>query len=136
MAVGDREADLHHKKNRPDHPPGHEPGDFPPYVYQPYPKWIYHEQEAAKIIENEMQLANHLSRGWCENPNDAHKAFAAYERERSDNAAQVLADDRRMSDTAKEEYHAVNDAADDNVLDLPAGKLDKSKSKAKDKAKE
>lgn len=136
MAVGDKEADLHHKKNRPDHPPGHAPEDFPPYVYQPYPRWLYHEKEEARIVQDASEEANFLSRGWAKHPLDARKAFEAYELERSDNAAQVLADDRRMSDKAKEEYHAVNDAADDNVLDLPAGKLDKSKSKAKDKAKE
>lgn len=119
--------DLHFKKNRPDHPEGYAPGDFPAYVYKPYPKWIYHEKEAAKIIHDETELANHRSRGWVENPNDTRAAYEASELEKSNNAAQRAADDRRMSDTAKAEHDAADSAADDHVLDLPAGKLDKKR---------
>jgi len=138
MAVGDPESDRHHKKNAPDHPPGHAPGDFPTYEYRPFPAWIYHEKEPARLVHDDAELANFLSRGWAEKPHDARKAFEAYELEVSNNAAQRAADDRRMSDKAKAEHDAADSAADDHVLDLPVPKADKSKSKAKkaDEAKE
>lgn len=129
MAVGDPEADLHHKKNTPDHPPGHAPGDFPPYEFRPFPAWVYHEKEEPRIVKDEHELANFLSRGWAEHPAKAREAFERWELEKSDNAAQRAADDRRMSDKAKAEHAAADDAADDHVLDLPAGKSNKSKSK-------
>lgn len=126
MAVGDRESDLHHKKNAPDHPPGHAPGDFPPYVYRPYPKWIYHETEPARIVQDEQEHANFKSRGgWVEHPSETRAAYEALELEKSDNAAQRASDDRRMSDKAKAEHDAVDSAADDHVLDLPVPKADK-----------
>lgn len=132
MAVGDPESDRHHKKNAPDHPPGFGPTDFPPYEYHPYPKWIYHERDGSRIVQSAEEHANYQSRGgWVENPNDTRKAWEALELEKSDNAAQRASDDHRMSDKAKSEHAAADEAADDHVLDLPAGKLDKSKSKKK-----
>lgn len=137
MAVGDPEADLHHKKNKPEHPPGHAPEDFPPYVFRPFPAWIYHHKEEPRVVQDAHELANFLSRGWAEHPSKVEEARQRYELEQSDNAAQLLADDRHLSPAAKAEYDAVNDAADDHVLDLPAGKLDKSKKKKKaEEAKE
>lgn len=103
---------------------------FPPYEYRPFPAWLYHWTEEPKLVHDDTQLANHLSRGWVDHPAKVDAARQRYELEHSDNAAQLLADDRRLSPKAKAEYDAANDAADDHVLDLPAGKLDKSKSKA------
>lgn len=129
MAVGDSSAEdkLHFKKNKPDLPPGYDEADQPPYVHQPFPAWIYHENEEPRLVKDASELANFLSRGWAENPNDARKAYEAVELEKSNNAAQRNSDDFRMSDKAKAEHEAADSAADDHVLDLPAGKLDKKK---------
>lgn len=131
MAVGDKEADLHHKKNAPDHPPGHEPGDFPPYVYVEYPIWLHHAKDDSRLAKDEHEEANLLSRGFTRRHDEAGKqeAYAAYELEKSDNAAQRAADDRRMSEKAKAEHEAADAAADDHVLDLPVPPADKKKKK-------
>lgn len=127
MAVGNSSEEdlLHFKKNKPDLPPGFEPGDQPPYVHQAFPAWIYHEKDEPRLVKDDSELANFLSRGWAENPNDARKAYEAVELEKSNNAAQRISDDARMSDTAKAEHEAADSAADDHVLDLPVPKLNK-----------
>lgn len=127
MAVGDPEADRHHKKNAPDHPPGHAPADFPPYVYKEFPRYMHHEKEDARIVKDESEMLALLSRGWAKQPHEARAAFAAVELEKSNNAAQRASDDRRMSEKAKAEHAAVDDAADDHVLDPPVPKADKKK---------
>lgn len=139
MAVGDSTAEdrLHFQKNRPDLPPGYSRDEQAerPYVHQEFPRWIYHDREPARIVKDDSELANFLSRGWAMQPHEARQAFEAHELEVSNNAAQRASDDRRMSDKAKAEHETADASADDHVLDLPAPKADKKKAKA-DKAKE
>lgn len=130
MAVGDPESDRHHKKNAPEPPPV----EFPPYEFRPFPAWVYHWKEEARIVQTEEELANFLSRGWADHPHKVEAARQAYELAKSDNAAQRAADDRRMSPAAKAEHAAADDAADDHVLDLPVPKANKKKPGPKPKA--
>lgn len=127
MAIGDSTAEdrLHFQKNKPELPPGFEPENQKPYVHQDFPAWIYHEQEAPRLVRDASELANFRSRGWAENPNDARKAYEAVELEKSNNAAQRISDDARLSDKAKAEFDRVDSAADDHVLDLPVPKANK-----------
>lgn len=127
MAVGDLESDLHHKKNAPSHPPGHEPGDFPPYVYKPFPAWMYHETEPARLVKDDSEQANLASRGFVDNPNKTREAYERLELEKSNNAAQRASDDRGLSAKAKAEHEAADSAADDHVLDLPVPPAEKRK---------
>lgn len=134
MAVGDssKEEKLHFKKNAPDHPDGYGPGDFPPYEYREFPRYMHHEKEEARLVKDESEMLNLLSRGWAKQPHDARAAYEAMELEKSNNAAQRNSDDARLSDKAKAEHEAADSAADDHVLDLPVPKADKKKKPAAD----
>lgn len=125
MAVGDRESDMHHKKNAPDPPPGHAPSDFPPYVFKPFPAWMYHETDDARLVHDESELANLQSRGFVDHPSKTRAAYEALEIEKSNNAAQRASDDHRLSAKAKAEHDAADSAADDHVLDLQVPKSEK-----------
>lgn len=50
--------------------------DKPPYVYQPYPKCLYHATEEMRVVRNE---AEHKALGpdWYESPDEAKEAAAA-----------------------------------------------------------
>lgn len=129
MAVGDAEADaLHFRKNRPELPPV----EFPPYEHHAFPAWVYHENEEPRLVQNDDELANFLSRGWATNPHAARAAYETHELSKRDAAFQRASDDRRMSDTAKAEHEAADSAADDHVLDLPVPPADKKPRKAKE----
>ena len=41
-----------------------------PYVYQPYPKWLYHESGESKAVHSKDEHEKHMSDGWKESPAD------------------------------------------------------------------
>jgi hypothetical protein len=43
----------------------------------PYPRWIYHTTEAAKIVETEADHAVHTKAGWLDSPAELAEKLAA-----------------------------------------------------------
>lgn len=93
------------------------------------PKWD------SRLVENDQERAAWLAKGWTDNPDQVDKAH-------DDHIANTIAvaaaerahTDRRMSETAKEEFRVADRAnGEDHLLDLPVPKLRKKpgpKSKA------
>lgn len=118
---------LHALKNRPDPPTiNGAPMVFPPWKYVPYPRAIYHIEEGqlvSRLVQDEAEERNFLSRGWANEPGQAQQAADAYyDRSVAIPAAERAYDDRRMSAAAKAEIAAHEAATDDHVVDVPAPK--------------
>ncbi len=114
---------LHALKNRPDAPTiNGAPMVFPPYRYQPYPRAMYHhtEKDSPKLVKDEAEERNFLSRGWANEPDQAQAAFDAhYDATKAIPAAERAYIDRNMSAAAKAEIAALEAASDDHVVDVP-----------------
>lgn len=143
------------KVNRPPRPPGSEPTE--PYVYQEYPKMLYHadylaadaewqsaqrrvvpaldlqrdldikaaqerKDKATVIVRNGIEEQAMRRSGWRETPHAAKDVVLGVEADRAVDAAVRAFDDRRMSDAAKAEVEAHEEATNDHVTDLPAPK--------------
>lgn len=116
---------LHALKNRPDAPSiNGVPITFPPYRYQPYPRALYHatDPSSPRVVKDEAEERNFLSRGWADSPVTAEQAKERAEKAIATAAAERAYTDRNMSDAAKAEVAALEQATDDHVVDVPAPK--------------
>jgi len=117
---------LHALKNRPDPPTiNGVPMTFPPYQYRPYPRAIYHATDptSPRLVKDEAEERNFLSRGWADSPATAEKAAATdYDKRIAIPAAERAYVDRNMSAAAKAEVAAHEAATDEHVVDVPAPK--------------
>lgn len=130
--------DLHFRKNRPAGPDI----DFPQYVFRPYPTAMYtkKDDEIVSVLvgvddtdargnvnpqlreRNDRERAEKAAQGWADHPNgikDAQEVVRAAVRQA---AAERAFDDRHLGEQARAELEAVEDAAEDHVLDVPAPK--------------
>lgn len=85
---------------------------------------------------NDREHAARLEEGWADTPDGVPAAKRRYDmRVSSLPSAQIIYEDRHLSEKAKAEFDAVNDAADDHVVDVDgtrkqlrdAGKLPKER---------
>jgi hypothetical protein len=109
-----------------------------PYRFEMFPKMLYRavKKENGKVVcgdaydeaidrqcqttvqsEDELHRAREL--GWCESPQAALDAFEAKEREVADASARRLHSDQRLSEKARAEAAAADDATADHVADVP-----------------
>ena len=117
---------LHALKNRPDPPMVNgAPMTFPPFRYQPYPAALYHATDptSPRLVKDEDEERNFLSRGWCKTPDGVEQAKDEhYDRTVAIPSAERAYADRLMSPAAKAEIAALESATDDHVVDVPAPK--------------
>ena len=116
---------LHALKNRPDPPTVNGiPIKFPPYQYHPYPRAIYHatDPSSPRLVKDDAEERNFLSRGWADSPVTAEQAKERAEKAIATAAAERAFDDRNMSAAAKAEIAALEATTDDHVVDVPAPK--------------
>ena len=117
---------LHALKNRPDPPMiNGAPMTFPPYRYQPYPRALYHatDPSSPRLVKDEGDERNLLSRGWADSPVTAEKAAEQhYDTTVAIPAAERAYDDRHMSAAAKAEIAAAEAAIDDHLVTVPVPK--------------
>lgn len=144
LDINGRNADeestrLHFKKNQPDQPEV----EFPPFRQLPYPTCVYREHSetgelesrlvgrmdflegevhAALRAQNEREHRDALAAGWVDKPDQVRSAKDRANKAIALAAAERAYDDRRLGDKAKRELEALEDAADDHVVDVPAPK--------------
>ena len=102
------------------HPPrngGSEPEA--PYVYQPYPKWVFHHREPMRLVETAEAHAR-LDGLWQESPDAATAAYQRLQDDLGTAAAERAYTDRRMTPAAQGEILALERDTDQHVLDPPA----------------
>lgn len=100
-----------------------------PRVYQEYPKMLYKAGRSERtnkielvdkqIAKDAQEEANLLSRGFTFGPDKAIEAQEAREREVATIAANRAFNDRNLSDAAKREVAAIEDATPDHVAEIP-----------------
>lgn len=98
------------------------------YRYEPYPKLLFkaslqHYQDSDlehRIVKNQ-QDHNALTSDWCESPDLARAKYDAHESEMALASAQSAAKDSSMSEKARAERLAHEQASDfEHVVDVPA----------------
>lgn len=109
-----------------------------PYRFEMFPKMVYRaikkengkvvcgdvndeaiDRQCQKTVHSDDELIRAREMGWCESPGDALEAFEAKEREVADASARRLHSDQRMSEKARAEAAAADDATADHVADVP-----------------
>lgn len=90
------------------------------------PKWD------SRLVHNDRELKDWLDKGWSEHPDDVEKADLARFQRLQDAAAHQAYDDRRMSEAAKSEFDAADQAnGDEPIVDLPVPPLNKKRGRPK-----
>lgn len=49
------------------------------YVYQPFPKWIYHSTLESKVVHSEAEYCDHIAEGWGDCPSKKSMEFPEFD---------------------------------------------------------
>ena len=74
----------------------------------------------SRLVQTYEEHCDWLARGWADGPNLVKAAQMQYLDRIAEDAAHRAYDDRRMSEAAKQEFHAADVANGEHLLDLPA----------------
>lgn len=102
--------------------------------------YIEHDDRDEVISEirerNDKQHQAMLEQGWADSPDQVAAAYMAHRRRTlSEPTAERLYEDRRLSDAAKAEASAIEDAAADHVIDIPEERRRQRDTKSKAETK-